>query len=517
MISKDTYTRIGRASEIANPRERRIYRALEIFPGVLAWGFLGALVVLSFFVPTEVAIFVIAFDVYWFVKVVYFSFHLRSTHRRMKQNIAADWTTRLRSEFPGRYREYRHLVVLPMYKESLEVVSSTFRALATSDYDLKTLMVVLSVEGAGGEEAQEVARKMSEEYGDTFLKLFVTTHPAGIPGELAGKGSNQAWGTRRFKEAVIDPEGIPYEKIIVSVLDIDTNVLPGYFARLTHAYLSHPRPHRASFQPIPFFTNNIWEAPSLARVLAFSSTFWHMMQQERPERQATFSSHSMSFQALHEIGFWQTNIVSEDSRIFWQCLLYFDGDYEVVSLYYPVSMDANVAPTFWGTMISQYKQQRRWAWGTENLSYILYGFLKNKKISFKKKLAHAFHKTEGYHSWATNSIVVFMMGWLPVIVGGAVFNTTLLSYNLPRITRWLVSLAMVGIVTSIVISINLMPPRPPEYGRHKYFMLVMQWILLPPLLIFFGSVPALDAQTRLMLGKYMGFWLTPKHRKGIQK
>ena len=31
------YLRIGRASEIDNPRDRRLYRVLEIMPGVLAW------------------------------------------------------------------------------------------------------------------------------------------------------------------------------------------------------------------------------------------------------------------------------------------------------------------------------------------------------------------------------------------------------------------------------------------------------------------------------------------------
>lgn len=80
--------------------------------------------------------------------------------------------------------------------------------------------------------------------------------------------------------------------------------------------MSVNNPYRSSYQPIPVYHNNIWSAPFFSRVAAASNTFWQMMMQIRPEMLVTYSSHSMTFKALVDIGFWSTKMVSEDSRIF---------------------------------------------------------------------------------------------------------------------------------------------------------------------------------------------------------
>jgi hypothetical protein len=175
-------------------------------------------------------------------------------------------------------------------------------------------------------------------------------------------------------------------------------------------------------------------------------------------------------------------------------------------------MDANVAPTFFGTVKNQYKQIRRWLWGTENNPYFMYGFSKNKNISRTKKWHDTLIQIERTHSSATNALIMFLLSWLPLWFGGPHFTVTILSYNLPKITAWILDIAMLGLITSAIISIMLLPPRPPNYGKLKWLWMFFQWILFPINFIVFGAIPALDAQTRLMFGKYMGFWVTPKRR-----
>ncbi len=489
------------------------YRLLETIPGFLAWTTLIALVVLSWKLPLAAAVFIILFDIYWLLKTIYLSLHLRSTFKKMRENMAVNWLTRLIHTQAGKWEKIYHLVIFPMHREPYEVIRESFEALVQSNYPKDRLIVVLGTE-ARAPEGYAAAQRIQNEFGHHFFRFLITAHPSDIAGELAGKGSNETWAAREAKKQIIDPLRLPYEHILASVFDADTQVLPEYFAILTHRFLTAEEPQRSSYQPIPLFVNNIFGAPALGRVIAFSATFWQMIQQSRPERLTTFSSHAMPFKALAEIGFWDTSVVSEDSRIFWQCMLHYNGDWRVAPLFYPVSMDANVAPSFWRTMQNIYRQQRRWGWGCENIPYLLRGFLKNKIIPLRTRIYWTFHHIEGFHSWATNSIIIFTMGWLPILLGDAAFRVSILAYNLPRIVRLIMNLSMIGIASSAILSIVLLPPKPAWFRPRHYALYAVQWLLIPVTLIVFGSIPALEAQTRLMLGGRwrLGFWTTPKFR-----
>lgn len=503
------YYRVGRATDLTGS-DRVLYRCLEILPGVLSWGTILGTIILSYFLPFWAAIFIIIFDLYWVLKTVYLSIYLRTNWRKMRHNMKVDWAKMLQNL---KYDQVRHLILLPFYNESGEVIEKSIQSLLVSEYDKSKFVVVLAFEEKAGAEAESLALEMKNKYAAEFGHFLLTKHPAGMPGEMAGKGSNISYAIEEARRKILNKNDIKYEDVLVSAFDIDTVIYPQYFECLTWNFLTAENPLRSSFQPVPFYNNNIWQAPAISRVVAFSGTFWQMIQQERPERLSTFSSHSVCFKTLHEVGYWQKNMVSEDSRIFWNAFMAYNGDYQVIPISYPVSMDANLDKNVWLTLKSIYKQQRRWAWGVENLPYVLFGFIKNKKIPRVKKIHFTLILLEGFWSWATNPIMIFLLGWLPVMIGGLEFQRTVLSYNLPILTRDLMTLAMAGLFFSAAISLSFLPPHPQGFTWRRYGLMIVQWIFVPLTVTIFGAIPALDAQSRLLFGKYMGFWVTPKHRK----
>lgn len=524
------YLKVSKATDLSG-KDRRNYRMLEILPGFLAWGTLLAIVWASYFTPVGTAIFIIIFDIYWLFLVIFLGVHLLVSYRGMRSRLKVNWKESceqlgVRELKVGEgetarkihvvWQDLWQVVIVPTYLESATVIRSTLNGLLDSDYPKEKVIVVLATEERAGEEGRERNRIIAEEYSHRFGHFLVTHHPDNIVGELKGKGANQAWAAAELKAKLIDPLAIDYDLILVSVFDADTVAHPGYFYCLAHCFLTCEKPYRSSFQPVPVYHNNLWQAPFFARVAAFSNTFWQMMQQLRPEKLATYSSHSMTWRALVDIGFWSTNMVSEDSRIFWHCFCYYKGDYIVQPMYFPVSMDICMDKGIMSTARNLYKQQRRWGWGVENIPYLLFNTGKQWKQldsgAKKKYINHIAVQLYGFHSWATNAFITSIFGWLPILLGGDRFNATVLSSNLPVVSKYLMTLAMVGMVLSAAISLLTLPEgKKPPFG--KYIIMVIQWIFLPVVIILFGAVPGIEAQTRLMLGKYMGFWVTPKHRE----
>ncbi|MBU2613185.1 glycosyltransferase family 2 protein [Patescibacteria group bacterium] len=487
-------------------------RLLEILPGALVWTTLIASVVLSFVRPLWVIYFVIVFDLYWLFRVTYYIPFVLISRWRFHRDTRKDWQA-VAVRTSG-YDRIRHLVFLPTVKEDISVVRETLATFVNGTYPTDRMIVVLAGEERVHDHFAPLAEAIEKEFGPKFLAFFATEHPKDLPDEIKGKGSNLNWAGNSILPKIL-AMGLAPEDVIVSSFDVDTIVHPKYFSCLTTLYLTVPEPTRSSFQPVALYNNNLWESPAPVRVAMFGTTFWLLTELSRPEGAITFSSHSMSLRMLADVGFWQKDIVSDDSRIFLQALMRYHGEYRVTPMYLPVSMDTVMAGNYWQAVISLYKQIRRWAWGCENFPYMALAFSRDKAMPISVKFSFLWKQLEGSYTWATAPLLITVLGYLPFLVAPDPFREFALFQNTPFTLQWLMRLAMVGVFLSAGMAMTLLPRRPSHIPRRQAFVVaVLQWILLPVTFVLFGAIPAIDAQTRLMLGKPLGFNVSPKRAVG---
>ncbi|MCL5667216.1 MAG: glycosyltransferase family 2 protein [Patescibacteria group bacterium] len=528
-------------------------RIWEAVPGLQFWlVFIGA-ILLSYYLPVWAALFIIAFDLYWVLKAINVASHLISSYRKFRLFVTIDWMdylARLRDlkaylnflenkqkESRGRvaknfykeelarikkmansgkasadYSRIFQAILIPFTDESFEVLDSTLTALAANHYPKNNIIVILASEERAGGQAQATAEKIRQKFAALFYKFFITVHPDGLPGEIKGKSANASYAMKS-----VVPElhklGIAPEQVLVSNFDSDTIVHPEYFARATYEFLLSDKPFQKSYQPIAVYNNNIWDSPAIIRVVSVSNSFWQFTESSRPDRLRTFSSHTMTLKALLDVGFWKKDVVNEDGYIYWQCYLHYHGDYQVVPLFIPISLDTCLAPTTWQTMVNQYKQKRRWAYNVEYYPQLVPQLLKSR-APFWDKMYKLWQYMEGNFNWATASILISSLGWMPLFLGGAAFRDSVVAFNLPFATKTLMTIATIFLIFSVYINLILLPPRPKKYSVWRSIMMYLQWFLVPIASVIFGSLPAVEAQTRLMLGWYLEFWVTPKARKG---
>lgn len=533
-------------------RDTILERTFEILPGLTSWSILIGMCWISFWQPLTAAVLVIAFDFYWFLRLFYMTLFLVLAYLRLSSESETDWIDRIRGiddldhylekiekikpprrlkhkisdwihrhklkelheigELPPKSSQIYQLVIFSVAKELPQILEAGIMSLLDQKFPPKKIVCVIAVEERADTQIKEGIAELQTKYRCHFFDFLIFEHPDGLLGEARVKGANVTYAAKEAAK-YFQAKSIPFEHIIVSCFDADTVVGSNYFSCLTYHYLIYPGRNQASFQPIPVYHNNIWEASAFARVLDIGSSFFQLIEATDSDKLVTFSSHSMSFKALVDVGYWPVDMISDDSAIFWKALIHFDGKYRAIPMYVTISMDVVSGETWWKTITNIYKQKRRWAWGVENFPIVMRGFLHNRKIPLFDKIKYAFKLFEDHVAWATWAFLLTIIGWLPAFFTGQEFSNSVLYYSAPRITSTIFNLASLALITTIILSLCLLPKRKTEFDLMKRIILTVEWLLVPIVVVFLSALPALDAQTRLMMGKYMEFWVTEKTRK----
>jgi cellulose synthase/poly-beta-1,6-N-acetylglucosamine synthase-like glycosyltransferase len=531
-----------RSIEIPQPEDRDWrYRLFEILPAVLTYTILSIPVVLGKFSPKLSAYFIVAYLLVWFVRAVGLDIRSIQGWRTLNKHKKLPWgklnqdlellqpktpkvpkwharnISRVEKYMPEHQRikpsQVYHAVIVAFYNETRDVVEPTIQSVLDADYDSKKIILIMAYEERGGPEIEKMAGDLVKNYAGKFYHIEAVKHPSNIPGEVIGKGGNITFAGRRLQK-YLEEQKIDPMHVLVTTLDSDNRPDKQYFGALTYTYCSTEEPKHASYQPIPMFLNNIWDAPAPMRVIATGNSFWNVILSMRPHMLRNFSSHAQPMAALIDTDFWSVRTIVEDGHQFWRTWFRYDGKHDVFPIFLPIYQDAVVTESYKKTLKMQFIQVRRWAWGASDIAYFAnQSFFKINNIPLHKKIAKGWRLLEGHLSWSTAPLILLLAAYPVFFFHTSSINFGFLANELPQYASALQRIAMVGILISLFLSMRSLPPKPARYKRHRTIWMVLQWVYLPVTSIVYSACAAIYAQTRLALGKYIGFVVTEKATK----
>jgi hypothetical protein len=548
-------------------RYRWLGRLLEMVPGVISWAILVGPIWLSFSYPWLVAYFVLSFDFYWLCRALWFSAAVIVAYRRIRDVVAVDWVERCagladraarrrvlaarlvqlgtraprgalgvvagaaarssgadearriatelaqldeldrggeRIPDPG---EYVHLALIPTYTEPLEKLRHTVAALAAARWPRERKICAIITRETDEQGIANVAA-LRDELGGEFADFIHILDPL-EPGIVVGKSSAMAWGGRYLYRLLVRERGMDPRRILITDLDADYRVHPSYFAYLTWVHLTDANRETQLYQPIPYFHNNLWDSPLLVRLFAAVLTQLQMWRSVLPEKLQSFGSYSTTLHLVHEVGYWATDAIPEDSRFYWKSYFTYGDRFRAVPLFIPIYGDAVRARSYWRSLAQQYLQARRWAWGVTDIPYVVENAIRHSEIPIWSRAWRIVNLFGEHINWAIAPFVIMFGATIPLLINPA-FGETTLGQNLPLYASAMLTLALVSLAVLIFVEHRIVPPRPASWGAARRLLSYVQWIGLPFVGIFFSNLPALDAQTRLLTGRYLEYRVTEK-------
>ncbi len=481
-------------------------RLLEIAPGFVSWNMILFLVWGGFFFPVFTAYFILAFDVFWVWKGFELTIASMISHLRIRAAEQLDWMNEVKGF--GDWKKVRHVVILLIANEPVDTYKRTLGALTKQTLPLSQIAVVMATEERFPNGKNE-SEKLRGSLGKKFGEYLITVHPAAIPGEIKGKSSNEAWAAKEAKRMLVDEKGWDIDYTTMTSNDADAILHHQYFAYLTFKFLDDPNRYRKFWQPAIVFYNNIWKLPALTRIINVFSNVWQIGLLVRKDRLINFSNYTGSLKMIDDIGYWDTDVIPEDYRIFFKAFFKLDGNVEVEPIFLPSSADAAQSSSTWKTFINEYEQKKRWAWGVSDLPLFIEMYLKQPRISFVNKTLRVFRVVEDHLLWPVNWFII-TIGVSIVTIVNPVFKRTVLGFMLPRISSGILTVSLLFLIVILYIEFRHRPSRPKDVPAWRAWLSPLEFILMPISGFFFNALPGLDAHTRLMLGKYIEYRITEK-------
>ncbi len=495
----------------------RLYRLWEMIPGFFAWMTIFFPIWGAFLVPKLVAYFVIAFLVFWFYQSFKSSILAVIGYFKIKTSQATNWQTRFNDNFRSswlRYNDIRHVVIISSYKEPVEVIDMAFSSLAAQvDIDVKKIHVVLGQElRAGRENNQKTIDYFSGKYKNVFGQLLFTEHPPDLPGETAGKHSNERFAAMYYKKHYIDTKKYSLDNLTLTSCDVDTLFHPKYFSALTYNFASNPNRYLRFWQSPIFWHHNIDSVPAPIQIIGTLGNVIHIANIQEPDGLFfNYSCYSSTYKLIDQAGYWDADVIPEDWHIFLQAFFSSGGKSTVDPIFLPTVVDAPDGKNYFDALKNRYNQCVRHAWGAIDIPYAIEQARKHTEIPLIARILRVYKLIETHFIWSSNWFILTLGTSLPVILNPKFFQTAI-GFNLPRVSNIILTLCLIPLFTLIILDWKLRPPSK-KNGLIGFLKNLLRWPLMPIATLTMSVIPGLHSHTRLMVGNRLEYKTTIKKSK----
>ncbi|TME41835.1 MAG: glycosyltransferase family 2 protein [Chloroflexi bacterium] len=492
----------GRAADGLHPVPRRI---LEVLPPALAWAALTSPGWAAIVAPELLGYFLVAFAAYWLWRSCEFTaglvIGLAQLHLSQRRDWAADG-----SQLPG-YERLHHVVIVPTFKESDEILSETLTCLARQTAPAERITVVMAFEDRDPHAPARAAR-LSRRFARRFGHWLITTHPD-LPGEVKGKSSNLAWAARRVAEELIGTGVLDARNLLVTVCDADSRMDRQYLAALGHQVLSHPDGRLHIYQPAILFYANYARLALPLRAVSSVFSLYSLARLAATHRLVPQSTYSLSWWAARRVGFWDVDVVPEDSHMFFKVWLHLGKRVRTRAIHLPVYADAAEGVDLWRSATSTYQQIRRWAWGVSDVPYLTLRTLRAQHIPWYVRFSRLGWYIEEHLVWPSHWFLLTLGGLLPPLLNHAYAHSPLGVWQTAAFST-LLGLCLPSLVLAIAADLVLKLRSGEERNVWALLGGLLGFALLPFTGLAMVALPALDAHTRLLFGRSLAYQVTEK-------
>ncbi|MBF8249533.1 MAG: hypothetical protein HW400_134 [Candidatus Levybacteria bacterium] len=479
-------------------------RSLELLPGMVSWTLILFPVWGSILIPYIVAYFILFFDVYWFFKSFSLAINAYRASKKIKQAEQIDWFAKFK-KLPG-FKKVKHVIIIPNYKENLNKLRQTVQSIASQTLPTKQIYVVLGMEKRE-EDGMEKANLIIKEFKNIFGGIFAAYHPD-LDGEVKGKSSNESYASKQAYRKLIKTGIIDIDFATVSSVDADSVFDKQYFSYLSYEFLTDNKRYNKFWQAANVDHNNFWTVPAPIRIIAFFGSLWRTALLVQKDRLISNSTYSLSFSLLKKIGFWDTDVVPEDYRIFFKAFYKLQGKVWIEPIFLKTSMDAPLSTSYIKSLKNKYEQERRWSWGASDDHLYIKWWLTVPNVPFMRKTIMLYNVLLDHFLWPVNWFIITIAANI-IPFTNPVFQRTTLGYSLPGLAGFILTSCLIALLAMVIIDFRNRPKNP-SVSKFRELLFPLQFILLPIAGFFLSTLPALISHTQLIRGKRLEYKVTEK-------